>query len=143
MTSVRRRTAGGLMIFESAWTLYMQFALTPTSCPANGCPGPQFVPAYSLVTVAIAVIISGDGILGMWGASFAYSVGAILSAVLLILLGYSAWVQYGFAFLQPETEQALVGAVLAGLALVTNIWATRGRGGIPEQANPMNLPVFG
>jgi hypothetical protein len=143
MTSVLRKAAGALTILESVWVFYTQFAETPTGCPASGCPGPQFIPLFSVVAVGLGVILLADGIIGVWGASVAYPGGALVSAIVLLLLGYSAWAESGYAYLAGESYRALVGAALAAVAMAANLFAIGAGGKLSEQANPMNLPVFG
>jgi len=143
MTSARRKAAGVLTVLESAWAIYSTYAVVPTACPLNGCPGPALGPVFSWVLVALSIVLFADGVLGAWGASFAYLPGAILSAALLLLLGYSAWADSGFSYLAAETYEAAAGAAVAALAAGANLVAIRARSGLSEQANPMNLPVFG
>jgi hypothetical protein len=144
MTSAIRRAAGALSILESVWLVYVQFAVTVTACPANGCPGPQFIPLYSpLLIGGLVAALLVDGLLGIWGSWFAYPAGALLSAVVLIITGYSVWTENGYAYLINESYQALFGAILAAVALLVSLIAWRSKNVLSEQANPMNLPVFG
>ncbi len=143
MTSVIRRVAGVLTIVESVWVFYAQLAVTATSCPANGCPGPQFIPLNSPLLIGLGVILFADGLLGIWGSWFAYPAGALLSAILLLIAGYLVWIENGYAYLDGEFYQAFIGAVLAAFALIMNLIAWRAKHILSEQANPMNLPVFG
>ena len=143
MTSVSKKVAGGLTVLEAVWAIYIQFAVTAVACPLNGCPGPQFSPLISQLALLLGVILLVDGLLGVWGSWFAFPTGALLSAILLLIMGYAAWADSGYAYLIAESNQALVGAGLAVLALVTNVLATRTKNRLSEQANPMNLPVFG
>ncbi len=143
MTSAWRKAAGLLTVLESIWALYSVYTVTPAACSATGCPGPAFSPVFSWVLIALSVVIFVDGILGVWGASFAYVPGAILSATLLLLLGYWAWADSGFSYLATDMYDAAAGAALAALATAANLVAIRARSRLSEQANPMNLPVFG
>jgi len=79
----------------------------------------------------------------MWGVSVAFQAGAVLSAALASVMGYSAWTDRTYAYLAGESNIALVGLVLAATALSVNVVASRRRAGISEQSHPMNLPVFG
>ena len=83
------------------------------------------------------------GLVGLWGARRAYQAGALLSVVMAVILAYSALTEGGYPYLAASVAQAGIGAVLAGVAALTNVIAMRRRGRLVEQANPMNLPVFG
>ena len=145
MTSAKRMVAGGLTVLESAWLFYLYFGSPPASvmCPASGCEFPQFVPAYSLVGLALAAALLIVGILGVWGASFSYTGGAGLSAIVLLLMIYTFAVTSGYAYLSTWTDEAIAGTGLSLVAALGNVLAVRSRSGISEQANPLNLPVFG
>jgi len=143
MTSVTRRVAGVLSILESAWVTYTQLVAAQPVCSFNLCNGSQFSPVYSPALIGLAVILIVDGILAIWGSRVAYPAGVLLSAILLLAMGYSAWVQSGYTYLVNWYYQDLVGAVLATTALVANLVAWRTKNILSEQANPMNLPVFG
>ncbi|HZW85171.1 MAG TPA: hypothetical protein VFE91_04635 [Nitrososphaerales archaeon] len=138
-----KSAAGALTVLEGAWVLYIQFAVSVTSCPNGGCPGPQFIPQYSIAVVGLAIVLTIVGLLGLWGARFAYQGGVLLSAVMVVILAYSVITESGYPYLAESVSQAGIGAVLAGVAAVSNFVAMRHRGRISEQANPMNLPVFG
>ncbi|MDG7008727.1 MAG: hypothetical protein JRN06_10910 [Nitrososphaerota archaeon] len=143
MTSFRGRVAGGLTVLEAVWALYSYFGVGPNSCPLGGCPGPQLSPLYGDATIILAVIVLIDGAVGLWGAGLAYTAGAVLSAALLALTAYATWVDLGYPYLSGEVEGGVVGCSVALLALAGNILASRSQSGLSEQANPMNLPVFG
>jgi hypothetical protein len=145
MTSVIRRVAGGLSILESAWVIFIQLTATPYSysCSLNLCQEPQFNPAYSQALLLLAVVLIVAGLVGIWGSWFAYPTGALFSAILLAAMGYSAWAESAYTYLIGEESQALIGAALAAIALLANLIAWRAKTVLSEQANPMNLPVFG
>ena len=144
MTSGIRRAAGGLLIVEAVWVFYAQIVAVPVfACPSNGCPGPGFNPVYSQALLVFAAILIVDGLIGIWGSWFAYPAGALLSMILLLVMGYSAWIDVGYTYLVGLFSQDLVGAALAGIALLVNLVAWRTKYALSEQANPMNLPVFG
>jgi hypothetical protein len=113
------------------------------SCPLNGCVGPNFVPIYSTADLALAAVLLIVGALGVWGASFAYVVGAVTSAIALVATGYTVAVVNGYGYLSTASDDAIIGVAFALVALLANIEAVRSKSGISEQANPMNLPVFG
>lgn len=144
MTSAIRRVAGGLTFIEGAWAAYVAGVqlTTPIVCPADGCAGPHFVWLWQVV-IGLAALLVIDGALGFWGVSASYWAGAALSAVLSFLMAYAAWASYGYPYLSGTMVEAAVGAVLGGVGLAANVLGARARSGLPEQANPMNLPVFG
>ena len=93
--------------------------------------------------MGLAVVLLVVGALGLWGASVAYPAGAVFSAILLLLMGYAAYLDSGYPYLSTLVYQGAVGAAFAGVALVANVMGMRRSEGLSEQANPMNLPVFG
>ena len=144
MTSFTKRVAGGLTILESAGLLYASLLDVATySCPANGCAGPSFIPLYTPVFIVLALVALLIGALGLWGASFAYPGGALVSAAELLLTGYTVIVVNGYAYLSKASQDGIIGSALALVALIANVIAMMDKSSISEQANPMNLPVFG
>jgi hypothetical protein len=138
-----RRIAGALTILESFWAAYIQIQDVAVFCPANGCPWPSPYLLHTWESLLLVVVLLAVGVLGFWGASFAYPIGAALSSVTLLVMGYSAWSDSAYKFLQGESQLAVVGAGVAAAALVVNVLGAMRKGGLSEQANPMNLPVFG
>ena len=146
MTSTLRRAAGGLTAAEGIWTMYVALEpvkIAPISCGVNGCPGLQLSGLLGGAALVLAVLLLLDGAVGIWGARYAYTAGAVLSAVLLVLLFWVAWVDSGYPYLSAVVSYCEVGIALAAVALVADALGGRGGAGISEQANPMNLPVFG
>ena len=133
-----RKIAGALTILESFWGAYIQIQNVPTLGPG---PSPYLLHTWE--SLLLVVVLLAVGVLGFWGASFAYPVGAALSGVMLLIMGYSAWTDGAYQYLQGESQLAAVGAGFAAAALVLNVLGAVRRGGLSEQANPMNLPVFG
>ncbi len=143
MTSFVRQVAGGLTVLEAVALIYAYFDVSVHSCPASGCPGPSFIPTYSVFSLALAAVVLIVGALGLWGASFAYPAGAVTSGVALLFTAYTVVVVNGYAYLTTASDDAIIGLAFALVALVVNLDAMRSKSGISEQANPMNLPVFG
>jgi hypothetical protein len=143
MTSTVRRIAGGLTVLESAWLLYSFFYEVRISCPNGGCPFPNYFPFYSQIVISFAVALLVIGILGVWGASFAYLGSVIISTLTLLLMAYTVLNLSGYAYLSPESDNAVVECAVAVVAIIGNAAGARGKSGLSEQANPMNLPVFG
>jgi hypothetical protein len=138
-----RRVAGALTVFESFWAAFIMIQDFAPFCPPTvSCPWPsQFLHSPVMLILVAALLVVG--VIGFWGASVAYPVGAALSGITLIAMGYSAWGDSAYAYLQMASQLELIGAGLAAAALVANVIGVMKRSGLSEQANPMNLPVFG
>lgn len=143
MTSLVRRVAGGLTVLESIWLLYAYYDAPITSCLSTSCPGQPFIPLYSVAAPALALALLAVGVVGVWGASFSYVAGGVLSAAALFVTGYSVAVVFGRGYSSTISNDAIIGFAFALVALLINVDAVRSKGSISEQANPMNLPVFG
>ena len=143
MTSLVRRVAGSLTVLESIWLLYANYDAPTTGCLSTSCQGQPFIPLYSWATPALAVALLIIGAFALWGASFSYLAGGVLSAAALFVTGYTVVVVFGHGYVSTVSNDAIIGVAFALVALVVNVDAMRARGGISEQANPMNLPVFG
>ncbi len=143
MTSQIRRAAGWLTVIESFWVAYAQVQVVEVSCPAVGCTWPSPYLLHSPVVLLLAVLLFGVGLLELWGASVAFLAGALLSVAALFVMGYSAWTDGAYGYLQGEAQLAWIGAGFAVAALAANVFGARRRSALSEQANPMNLPVFG
>ena len=143
MTSLTRRVAGGVTALEGAFAFYTLSQSTPVSCQSGGCPLPQVSWPIGDVVTGLAVVLLVTGALGLWGAAIAYPAGAFFSFLFLVLIGYAAYLDAGYSYLANLEDQELAGAALAAVALVVNLLGMRARRELSEQANPMNLPVFG
>jgi hypothetical protein len=142
VTSPIRRVAGGLTVLEGIWLFYAYFA-APTvyvSC-GLGCPVPPQIYLWLLLPLGVIILIVG--LLGVWGASFAYPAATVLSAVVLMVTGYTVFTLAGFAAYTSTSNEAAVDAALAAITMIANALAIRAKTRLSEQANPMNLPVFG
>ena len=138
-----RRAAGGLTVLESIWLLYASYDAPMTSCLYSACPAQPFIPLYSLAAPALAVALLAVGAVEIWGASFSYVAGGALSAAALFVTGWTVVVIYGHGYAPTFSDDAMIGVAFALVALLINIGAIRSKSNISEQANPMNLPVFG
>ncbi|HEV2139428.1 MAG TPA: hypothetical protein VGR53_11385 [Nitrososphaerales archaeon] len=145
MTSGIRRAAGGLLVLEAIWAIYTVYEAPIIVCSTNLCLSPPLNPLYSevLLMELAAVILLVVGLIGIWGYWLAYPAGAALSALFLLAMGFSAWIEINYAYAVAETYLSLVGAALAAIALLVNLVAWRAKYALSEQANPLNLPVFG
>jgi len=143
VTSMVRRVAGGLTVLESVWLLYAFYDAPTSLCHSTACPSQQFIPLYSWATPALALALLAVGAVGIWGASFSYGAGAVLSTAALVVTAYTVAVVFGQGYAPTVSNDAIIGVAFALVALLVNIDAMRSKSGILEEANPMNLPVFG
>jgi hypothetical protein len=139
VTSFVRRVAGGLTILEALWLIYAYFD-APVMVFTGRVP---FIPIYSIVALVLALIALADGALGVWGATIAYSTGVVLSGAVLLVAGLTVLLAMNNAYPSAVSSDAIIGVAFGLVALLANIDAVRSKSGISEQANPMNLPVFG
>jgi len=135
--------AGGLTILEAAWLLYAGYDAPMTSCLSTACPPQPFIPLYSLAVPALAVALLVVGAVEIWGAPFSYVAGGVLSAAALLVTGWTVAIVFGHGYSSTVSDDAIIGVAFALAALLVNIDAVRSKSSISEQANPMNLPVFG
>jgi len=131
--------AGTLMFVQALWVLYVELvrASTTYACPLNATQYPCAAGvAPPVAGMALALVLIADAGLEFRGMLLAFPAGIALSlgALLLMVLGSNS--SYSVA-------DSYVGVVLAVLTIVMNVVSLRRRGRLPEQGNPMNLPVFG
>jgi len=143
VTSLVKRVAGGLTILESVWLLYAYYDAPVASCLPPACPAQPFIPIYTWATLGLAFALILIGALGVWGASFSYPLGGLLSAAALFVTGWTVVVSLGNGYAPATANDAMIGVAFALVALLANVDAMRAKSGLSEQANPMNLPVFG
>ena len=139
MTSFIKKVAGGLTMLEALWLLYA-YLEAPTIITIGRTP---FIPTYSLVALVVAIVAFADGAVGVWGVSLAYTAGALLSGAVLLITAFTVLIASGNAYPSVVSDDAMIGVAFALVALLVNVEAVRSRSGMSEQANPMNLPVFG
>jgi Na+/melibiose symporter-like transporter len=101
-------------------------------CPNGGCPVPVLQGAFPIVGVVLFL----DSLVCLFGLRSAFFIGGVLSAVIAAITLYN-WAGASGG----EVWASLVVVSLASVIL--DILAVRPRGQLKEQANPMNLPVFG
>ena len=146
MTSSLMRAAGIVVLIEGVWAFHValtDYLTVTTPCPVSGCPGAAVGGPFGDIFLLLGTLLVLDGVVGAWGASFAYRGGAGLSVVFLAGMAYVAWADAAYSYLSYAGRDAEIGVATAVVAAVISFMATRARGGISEQANPMNLPVFG
>ncbi len=126
-------------VLEGAWVVY--YVLFPwssigLSVPPFGTSSPSLLySALPEVVLAIGVLLLVDAAVcrrGYWPAFFG---GVVLSAGLLV--------STAMAYSTLGGIPLVLGMLLSIIGAVADFLAARGRHGIPEEANPMNLPVFG
>ena len=117
-------TAGVLALADSVLALYLYSAM---SFPSN-------LAIFQELLLWAGAFLLVDSLLCIYGVYYAFPVAAVLGAALaadslLLLSGY--------------TVQELALSALSLIVLVLNVLAYRSKSHLSEQANPMNLPVFG
>ena len=143
MTPASKRIAGALSVVEALWVFHAVLSSSAVGCTASSCLGPSINPLVAQLALVVGVLLLFDGVLGFWGAWFAFPVGLVLSLVLLASSGYTYWLLSGYSTLQSQSGQALIGVAVAVIGVAGNALAMRAKTVVPEEANPMNLPVFG
>ena len=118
-----KATAGVLALADSLLGMYL------STTPLSGS-----VPILQDLLLWVGAFLFVDSLLCIYGVHYAFPVAMVLAALLaadspLTLSGS----------LIPEVALA----VLSLVALVINLVAFRSTSQLSEQANPMNLPVFG
>lgn len=101
-------------------------------CPSGGCP----VPLLQQAVPVIGVVLALDALVCYIGFRSAFIAGGALAALEATITTFNWAEQYG-----REVWAVLV--VLSLASLIFDLLALRPRGQLKEQANPMNLPVFG
>jgi hypothetical protein len=122
--------AGGVAAYESliAWN-------TLRLCPLGGCPYSFGYDTLPEVIAATAILLAVAGVLCLWGMWVATWAGVAFAAVSALGMLGEYWT-FG-------TSGPLIGAIVCLGAAVVSLIGTRSTGGMTEQQNPMNLPVFG
>ena len=127
-----QRAASASEFFAGAWALASSWLYGPASvCTPHACaaiPLQTAVPYLGALVVVVAAF-------SLWGLRSALALGGALSAVMAAAVALVA------AWAPSVVSVSLVG--LASVAALLSFWAFRHRDVLSEQANPMNLPVFG
>jgi len=116
--------SGVVSLADSALALYLSFMGNLSKSYGN-------LAALMFWDGVLLLIVS---LLCVYGVHYAFPVAAILSAVLAAVAPL---------LLSPSSSQEVALVALSLLSLVVSIVAFRSKSMISEQANPMNLPVFG
>lgn len=82
----------------------------------------------------LGVLLAADSLACFYGIRYAFGAGAILAAV-FASSAYFAWSEF--------TDVQIAALILSILTLIASLLAFRASSKMPEQGNPMNLPVFG
>jgi len=130
--------ASVLGVVNGAWAVYIALSATNTAmlttCVAKGCEAMfVYVPfAQALAVGGVLLIIVS--IVSLKGFRWSLLLEAVLS---LAVLGFVAieWGAYGSA--------SWTSAILSIVAAAVSVYASRRVREIPDQAHPLNLPVFG
>lgn len=115
-----RRPAAVLALLDGLLAVYVGYTL----------PTPS--PVYFLLVFGALLVI--DSAFCFFGVRHAFAVSGLLS---LLLAGYAP-----FAHSSLSDEQLYVLGISL-ISFVASLMAYRTSSGLPEQVNPMNLPVFG
>lgn len=119
----------------------MYYVLSPwstigLSLPPFGASSPTLLyGGLPEVVLALGVLLLADVVVCRWGPRPAFFAGVVLSAGLLV--------SNAMAYSTLGGIPLIAGMILSVLGAVADFEATRSVQRIPEQANPMNLPVFG
>ncbi len=122
--NVLRVTAGAVSLVDSVIALYLSEAMTFSGT--------------SLISQSVMLWAGGfllvDSLLCIYGVHYAFPVGAVLSAALAAGAFLTGW---------GLSMQEVLPLGLSLVAVALNVLAFRSTSKLSEQANPMNLPVFG
>lgn len=129
------RAAGLLCLLAGAWGAVFAFAFPgKSSCPTGGCS--MAVGALQPAILVLSLVLLVDGFACLYGFRKGFYLGGAFSAVSagLVLFEWAGrkpgLIAVGFVFV----------CLLAVIGDLVAIWK---KSGLPEQVNPMNLPVFG
>ncbi|MDG6949716.1 MAG: hypothetical protein JRM77_07715 [Nitrososphaerota archaeon] len=127
------RASAAFNFLTGMWVAIAGWGFGPSLlCPRSGCP----IPALQGAVPVLGVILVLDALVCYIGFRSAFMVGGALSAIVAAIALYNWAGHYG-----GEAWTSLV--VLSLMSLVFDLLALRPREQLKEQANPMNLPVFG
>ena len=128
-------SAGLLGMATGIWALALSFLDGAIhSCPAGGCPA-QGVSLSGILVVALGVALAFNS-----AVSFFWHKGVLYMTSLLSVLLATAVVLNSGAY---DRSGLWVCVAIAAVSAAVNLVAARAGTGMAEQANPMNLPVFG
>jgi len=126
-----------LGLANGAWAAFIaETALNRIyNCPAGGCPASLFayVP-YAEALAAVGAVLVVDSVVSFKGFRVCFLLAALLSVGVLGLVGLE-WGTYG--------GWSLPACILAVAAAAVGTVASRGSKGMPDEAHPLELPVFG
>ena len=128
-----QRAATAVNLLVGLWAIAVAWMFGPAyACPSGGCPVPILQGAVPIVGIVLVL----DALVCFVGLRSAFVAGGVLSAVVAAVTALDWSGQGGVG--------AWAGLVVLSLAsVVLDFLAFRHRGQLGEQANPMNLPVFG
>ncbi len=105
------------------------------NCFGAACSSPDILATLILAFAAVLVV---DSLACLVAPRKAFYASAVLGAIVAVLVGYDGLYLGTLANAGVDVELAL-----AAVTVVLSLFAARSGGGVSEQSNPMNLPVFG
>jgi hypothetical protein len=118
----RKSAAGGFALLTGVVETYAGFASS----------APEIV---RLFVASLGFVLAVDSLACLYGVNIAF----VASTFVSVVFGVSAWVGWGGA----STDLQLAAMAMAAVNAVFSVYGYRTSTTISEQANPMNLPVFG
>jgi hypothetical protein len=146
MTIAPIRLAGSVLsLFAGCWAAFVAYYGTNSVSPClpfstcivelQGGAGPLSPSELQGALFIVGAILALDALVSFAGIRVSFIVGSVLSTVVLAIIAIQ-WGAYSDTY-------ALGAVVLALLAVVADVVASRPARALSEQSNPMNLPVFG
>ncbi|MDE1858585.1 MAG: hypothetical protein KGI26_05940 [Thaumarchaeota archaeon] len=128
-----QRAATAVNLLVGLWAVVAAWGLGPAyACPSGGCTVPILQEAVPIAGVLLIL----DALVCFVGLRSAFVAGGVLSAVVAAFTAFN-WSGQGSVGIWAGL------LVLSLASVVLDFLAFRHRGQLGEQANPMNLPVFG
>jgi hypothetical protein len=119
--NVQRRIAAAAALVDAIATMYVSYFVLASSVLVTG-----------LLLLGVVLLI--DAVVCVYGARFAFYGSLVISFLVIVVDSVVG---------SPQSGPQLLVLSLSLLTILTSIIALRSQSGISEQANPMNLPVFG
>ncbi len=88
----------------------------------------------ALVLTGLGVVLAADSLACFYGIRYAFGAGAVVAAAFAVLASV-AWSSLSIV--------QIAALILSIVTIVSGVLAFRASSKLPEQGNPMNLPVFG
>lgn len=127
--------AAGTGALAGLWNIWAHYQVC--SGPLAGCPALQAAPGGEWGTILLVSAVAL--LLVSLGALFVPASAFYVAAALAVLIGAVEALDYSAV----ATGDLAVTVCLSAVSAVLSLAAALRRTGVSEQANPMNLPVFG